>query len=346
MADASTTSRPGRSGILGPAFLLAAVITLLASAAGADAAPCPSAAGRCPRSVAVEGAIARAKAPAREHGPLVSVGTASISRPIPDGFLGVSLEYGTVSAYEGGSAGSANNVLGELVRNLAPGQTPILRIGGDSTDWSWWPTLGIKRPPGTRTTLSPTWISQAQQLVATTGARLILGVNLEADDPALAAAEVHEFTTGLGAANIEAFEVGNEPQLYPSRPWYFTNSGKPVFGRTPLFNLADYAGEFRRFARVLGRVPLAGPSSGRSWLTQLGTFIKSKPGIRLVTYHAYRGRPQRRRLPRARLRDNARRACLPNGQGSARADRIAGHDGGTRAGRRARAQVPAPLPGR
>ena len=74
--------------------------------------------------------------------------TGKPGRGIPYGFLGLSLEFRSVEAYAGDDPTALDPVFVQLVRNLAPGQAPVLRIGGDSTDWTWWPTPGIARPPG------------------------------------------------------------------------------------------------------------------------------------------------------------------------------------------------------
>ena len=44
------------------------------------------------------------------------------------------------------------------------------------------------------------------------GARLVLGINLEAGNQALAASEAHALVSGLVGPRIEALEVGNEPE--------------------------------------------------------------------------------------------------------------------------------------
>ena len=79
---------------------------------------------------------------------VVNVSATPLSRRIPGGYVGLSMEYNTVAAYEGPDREHVNPVLAQLIRNLAPGQTPILRIGGDSTDWTWWPVGAMKRPHG------------------------------------------------------------------------------------------------------------------------------------------------------------------------------------------------------
>ena len=53
-------------------------------------------------------------------------------------------------------------MLAQLIRNLAPGQTPIVRIGGDSTDWTWWPVRGSAAAAGVSLGLSPAWIVRAR----------------------------------------------------------------------------------------------------------------------------------------------------------------------------------------
>ena len=36
----------------------------------------------------------------------------------------------------------------QLLRNLVPGQSPIVRIGGNSADRTWWPIRGCVPPGG------------------------------------------------------------------------------------------------------------------------------------------------------------------------------------------------------
>ncbi len=94
-------------------------------------------------------------------------------------------------------------------------------------------------------------------------------------------------TTGIGSQYVDALEIGNEPQLYPVLPWYRTPAGAPQLGRPLAYDLDDYTAEFRRYARALPPVPLAGPSVGHSWVTQLPAFVPAVPRGGLVTFHAY-----------------------------------------------------------
>lgn len=235
--------------------------------------------------------LAAASRPAPTVGPpkldVVNVGTGAPSRPLPRSFLGVSLEYNTVTAYEGTDADESNPVLAQLIRNLAPGQTPIVRIAGDSTDWTWWPAPGVRRPPGVSNSLTPTWLLRARTLARATRARLILGINLEADSTQIASVEARQLVNGIGRWAIDALEIGNEPQLYPILPWYRTASGAWRFGRPLNYNLAAYGSEFASFAAVLPNLPLAGPAIGHSWLSQLAGFIRTAPRLHMVTFHTY-----------------------------------------------------------
>jgi hypothetical protein len=235
------------------------------------------------------GAVASRRAIDRlPNATVVTIGSIPQGNPIPSGFVGVSLEYETLLSAEGPGAAGADPVLAQLIRNLAPGQTPIVRIGGDSTDWTWWPVPGMRPPPGVSYSLSPAWIARARALAASAGARLILGINLESGSPPVAAAEARHLVDGIGRRRIEALEIGNEPELYNALPWYHTRTGLPVFGRPAGYDPADYAAEFGRVAKVLPAVPLAGPSTGSTtWIAALRQLIAADPKLRMVTFHAY-----------------------------------------------------------
>jgi hypothetical protein len=78
---------------------------------------------------------------------VLTVGGPATSRAIPAGFLGLSLEYFAIPAYAGTNPSAINPVFVQLVRNLAGGNPPELRIGGDTTDRTWWPIPGCGPPP-------------------------------------------------------------------------------------------------------------------------------------------------------------------------------------------------------
>ena len=123
---------------------------------------------------------------------------------IRPGFLGLSLEFPTVEAYAGIDPAALNPVFLHLVRNISPGQQPSIRIGGDSTDWAWWPVTSVHRPRGIRISVSPLWLQVTHALAADLNAKLILGINLEADNAKLAGAQARAFESGIGAHRVQA----------------------------------------------------------------------------------------------------------------------------------------------
>jgi hypothetical protein len=175
-----------------------------------------------------------------------------------------------------------------LIQNLAPGQQPVLRIGGDSADHTWWPVRGQAQPRGASYPLSSDWLAVARALAAALGAKLVLGVNLAAGDPAVAAAEAAALRKGIGSRYIEAFEVGNEPDLYGRDPWYRAPDGKVSFARPRTYSFQAFLDDFSRWRQTLAGLPLAGPAfAWLPWMNDLGQFIGSEPGVRLVTFHRY-----------------------------------------------------------
>jgi hypothetical protein len=273
-----------------PAFVLGAVLAAAALAdAGAIASATVSRADTtASRATAAAIAAVGQATPSLPDATVVRIGGTPRGSPIRPGFVGVSLEYKTLLSAERPGVAGANPVLAQLIRNLAPGQTPVVRIGGDSTDWTWWPVPGIPRPAGVSYGLSPAWVARARGLATSSGARLILGINLETASSAIAAAEARHLVDGIGRGRIEALELGNEPELYSALPWYHTPAGRPVFGRPLSYGPADYAAEFGRLAKALPAVPLAGPSTGsNAWIAALGQFIATDPVLRMVTFHAY-----------------------------------------------------------
>jgi hypothetical protein len=91
------------------------------------------------------------------------------ARPIPSGFLGLSLELSALEPYAGTDASAINPVFEQLVRNLS--SAPVLRLGGDTTDWSWWPAPGMTQPPGVTFSLTPRWMQVAHAFASALHAR-------------------------------------------------------------------------------------------------------------------------------------------------------------------------------
>jgi hypothetical protein len=166
---------------------------------------------------------AAAKHAAAATDPTATAAITSTSRPLPSGFLGISMQYKAFEQYAGTNPKSVNPAFLNLIRAIAPNQSPVLRFGGDSTDWTWWPVPGMKKPGGIQYTLTPTWLQIAHAMDTTLNSRLILGVNLEAGSVKLASTEANALVKGIGKQNIAGLEIGNEPELYSSFNFYTRN---------------------------------------------------------------------------------------------------------------------------
>jgi hypothetical protein len=204
------------------------------------------------------------RTPASEGATVRAGGTAAVAATsTAQGFLGIATELSTIPTLSG-SAGDLNTPFLHLLRNLSPGAPLLLRLGGNSGDDSWWAIPGMKQQPYLYT-LTPRWGANVQALLNALGGKAILGVNLKEGsriDSRIAGAEVADFNQYVGASRIDAFELGNEPEFYPS-----SVVKRRVRGH---YTIADYGRKFSNVASALGGAPLAGPGSGSPrWLPTL-----------------------------------------------------------------------------
>lgn len=218
----------------------------------------------------------------------LTVGAPLDAPPVASGFVGLSIEVPALTEYAGHDPNAIDPVFAQLVRNLAPGQRPVVRIGGDSTDRSWVAAPGMVRPGGVRFTITPDWLAVAGALARELSARMIVGVDLEADSRRLAAVEARAMLTAIGPDALQAFELGNEPELYGSFPWYQRN-GHGVTGRRPGWGIPTY---IRDIARIAGALPssisVAAPGTGSTaWIAGLGQILSGQRRITIATVHRY-----------------------------------------------------------
>ncbi len=224
----------------------------------------------------------------------VSLTSAPVSPPIPAGFLGLSIEFQAVRAYTGPDPSRVNPVLVQLIRNLTPGQAPVIRIGGDSTDASWVPTAGLSPPPEISYNLTRGWFATTRALAQALGARLILGVNLAANSPPVAAAEGRAYVRNFGSTAIDALEIGNEPNVYGKIALFRSRAGTHFSARPSSYDYPAFAGEFDRERVGLPPLALAGPALAAgpvadpgSWIQSLASFAAGEPRLKIVTLHRY-----------------------------------------------------------
>jgi hypothetical protein len=226
--------------------------------------------------------------PASLAGPVITIGAPLPAPAIPPGFVGLSLEQNSLEKYTGTNSSALDPVFLQLIRNIDPGQDPVLRLGGDSTDKSWYPVPDLAQPPWVKFTFTPSWLTMTHALAAALHAKLIVGVNFEADSAKITAAEASALLSGLGRSAVQALELGNEPELYSGFGWYRNAAGVPVLGRGPSWSPAQYAQQASALAHALPAVPLAGPAVGSTkWIAALPTILAGDRALSLVTVHAY-----------------------------------------------------------
>jgi hypothetical protein len=219
---------------------------------------------------------------------VVTVQERGHGRVIPGGFLGLSFEYRAIEAYAGADPHAIDPVFEQLIRNISPRYPPEIRIGGDSTDWTWWQVPSISQPPGVNYTITDQWLQVTRAFTHALGARVILGINLEADSTALAVDESQALIDGVGRRSIQALELGNEPELYGAFGWYSTPDGRSIPGRPPGWDFPAFIRDYSSFAHVLPAAALAGPTTGGPrWLGHWPRFFVDEPRVHLATLHRY-----------------------------------------------------------
>ncbi len=208
--------------------------------------------------------------------------------PIRAGFVGVTTEFRDMYTEVGSDPTHPDIPFEQLLRNLSPDGGLDLRIGGDTTDWTWWPVPGMAHPPWARFTLTPTWMAVAQKLLEDLRAHLIIGINMEADSSVVAAAEVQAIQAGIGPSVPTTFELGNEPELYSKWPFYITKARQTVYGRPKSYSFPEITNEWDSLAAHLGTIRLAGLgySSFRA-LPHVQQFLRASRDVSLLTLHTY-----------------------------------------------------------
>ena len=231
----------------------------------------------------------------------VVVAGRAVGRPRPAGYLGLAFTYQGLARWTGSASSPVDPVLVRLIRNLTPDGHPVLRVGGVSADRSWWPIPGYRKPIGIWQDITPAWATALHRLARATAARLILGINLEADRPEIVRVESHELVRRIGRKYIASLQLGNEPDLYTVVPWYgllngrpvpqYLGEGAPVFSRPPWYGPAEYAAEVSRMLGQLPDLPLSGPDASgvraARWMTALMPLLHPRGRLVTVTAHAY-----------------------------------------------------------
>jgi len=226
-----------------------------------------------------------ALAAAESQTALVTVHADKPGVAIPSDFLGFSCEKKILSR---DCFQPDNQALITLFRNLGSG---VLRVGGnevDSTSWSRTDTTPIASMEENRysekpSSIGPKSVDNLYAFAKASGWRVVHGLNLAANDPAMAADEA-AYAMQVGGPMVLALEIGNEPNLYPKGP---KREGK----RPSIYGYPQYRQECEGYVRAirakLPAAPLAGPATTRicKWFPDFVTDFR--PHMALMMSHIY-----------------------------------------------------------
>ena len=174
------------------------------------------AAGLCATAL-IAAAGAAAAAPASAATPqVVTIASATTGTSLTAGSIGLSFEASDLAlpAFTDGDLAAYLKTLG----------TSVIRIGGNTSDETFWTSTGESAPSWSIATITPADLTALNTLAKASGWKVILGVNLKQYDPARAADEAAHAVAALGSSLL-AVEIGNEPDLYSQ---YSGNSAKYV----------------------------------------------------------------------------------------------------------------------
>jgi hypothetical protein len=209
---------------------------------------------------------------------------------IPGSFLGFSTEYWELPVDERQIA-----LYKRLVSLLhVRGDKPfVLRIGGDSSDHTFW-------DPGGRTLprwafgVTPAWVSRAARVVRQMRLRVIIDLNTVTSTRRLAVEWAQAAAARLPRGSIIGFEIGNEPDVYDRELWADNLGGGALNLLPGAVTSTSYARGYDSYARALVSVaphmPLLGPALAnpyrdRAWVSTL--LSGSHPGLGAVSLHRY-----------------------------------------------------------
>ena len=192
---------------------------------------------------------------------------------IPADFLGLSYEKNVLALEH---FNPSNTALVNLLRLLGNG---VLRLGGNYVESTTWVPDGPKKITENEGIIGRKELEDMFGFARACRWSVIHGLNLGANNPELAAEEARVAQT-IGGDSLLAFEIGNEPELYPHRDL-----------RPKEYDYANYELEVAAYRvamrRVLGRVPLAGPAT-TSKMPWLKRFLKDyQSDVVVTTRHNY-----------------------------------------------------------
>jgi hypothetical protein len=238
------------------------------------------------RTAVMAGSAALCGTPARAWPSAASVSATLILDPartiaeISPHFLGLGYEISSVA--RPGLLSRKDAVYVQLVRTL--GAHGIIRVGGNTSDYSnYAPAVPALSSPetGPGSVVNDAVLRELGTFLEATGWKLIWGLNLGRGTKKNAIEEARAVLAST-QPNLLAFEIGNEPDLFPHREIH----------RKKSYGYEDFLWEYREFRDTLRKelpgIPLAGPDVAieTSWVAE---FARDEgKDIKLLTHHYYR----------------------------------------------------------
>ncbi len=198
---------------------------------------------------------------------------------IPPDFMGLGYEISSVA--RPGLLSAQDSVYGQLVRTL--GARGVIRVGGNTSDYSSYSATGkpISSPEGKAgSVVNDAVLQELGSFLDATGWTLIWGLNL-GNGGAENAIDEAKAVTSAAKKHLLAFEIGNEPDLFP-------HQGHRHAG----YGYDDYIREYRTFRDALRKaipnIAFAGPdvAGATEWVARFAT--DEGRDIKLLTHHYYR----------------------------------------------------------
>jgi hypothetical protein len=208
----------------------------------------------------------------------------STAATVPADYLGLSIEWSMVQVWVGTGAGAVItpfvNILNSLTLNAAT--RGVLRIGGNSQDgYQWNPTGSTAANSLFFGTINAGLVDALFEVARRTGWKVILGLNLRNNDPAMAAALAKYAVSQDTGGNLLAVEIGNEPNGYLTE--------------------GDYLARFQSYLDALNADPVTatirftGPAISENadvtWARDLWARYAPTGRMPFVTWHDYANSP-------------------------------------------------------
>ena len=210
----------------------------------------------------------------------VTLDPAQTIATIPADFMGLGYEISSVS--RPGLLSAQNAVYVQLVRTL--GAQGVLRVGGNTSDYSSYSATGqaLSSPEGKAgSVLNDAVLRDLGSFLDATGWKLVWGLNLGNGSTEDAIAEAKAVTVASNG-NLLAFEIGNEPDLFPNHERH-RHAGYSYDGYLREYRVYRYA-----LRKSIPNIAFAGPdvAGATEWVARFA--VDEGKDIKLLTHHYYR----------------------------------------------------------